>query len=1050
MNSRYYKIILLLSVIGLLVLLSSAALASVNHTQAEAVQWAKDRANERWNVDYDGAYGVQCVDLIRYYVDYLGLNVPHGFGRDYAYVSANNLSNIAYYSGFIPNPGDIAVWTVSAGSTNGHVGIVISADSNGMRVVDCCGWNENINSHTFAYESPAAYSRTNYDYFYGVLRPDFKSTEPDVYGEPMQTGYDRVLPDGDYMIASAADQNYFLDISGADRPAKEGEIVQLWHTSNISIGDCDAWTIKYDNGFYRISQYGHNMSLDVPGASKKQGEQIWIYGNNDTIAQQWAISYNGNLGYRIEACSSGFSLHIPGESLSEGKRIQQYSDDDSNAQRWLFIPYKPAHTLPEGRYILVSAMDDNLELDIAGDTGDIENGRNLQVWYDNSTEFYEGNKSRYNAFDVTYYADGYYQLAQAVSGKVIDVDNWVGTNGGNLQMWSNDRSPAQLWAITETYPGSGKYFLRSKCSGLAMEIDWSNAITNGTNVQQWHYYCYGNNSNQLWKFVKAEHTVTYDANGGSGAPSSQIKYYKGKLLLSETVPVREGYEFLGWGTSSDAIHAAYQPGGEYRSDSDITLYAIWERVSNIITYDANGGQYAPSAQTKLPEESIVLTSAIPSRTGYTFIGWATDPTATIAEYMPGDTYSADADLMLYALWQITNPPTLTGAEIDMLVGDSRKWQELVTLTHDGVLNYTLKATSTGSAVTLTGEQITAKSVGSATITVSVVEYPSATCTLTVNVVEVNSILKLPAALTVIEDEAFAHVGAAAVIIPTACERIGAKAFADNPSLVFVFVPESVTSIADDAFTGSPSVTIYCYQDSAAHRFAEAKGIHYVLLTNDWVTIDNLPLGAAIVDEKWTYCSTTVETTTSTETSLEGWEQTGYSWKSTGNTGTVQFASYPEGFSQKDAGYKLENRAAYETVERATSKREYSEPSFYIYCYWHWCCSDSFENGNGDVPISDHSGNQDGLNYAYFDRIRTSIDISDQRDGKWNAQYYSPYNKAENGSWWWYRFIIYQQTYTDYEKLFAYSRTTTVSLESGTPVTEGNGISNVQHWVKYGF
>ena len=42
------------------------------------------------------------------------------------------------------------------------------------------------------------------------------------------------------------------------------------------------------------------------------------------------------------------------------------------------------------------------------------------------------------------------------------------------------------------------------------------------------------------------YTVSYNANGGSGAPSSQAKQYDKTLTLSSIKPTRAGYTFKGW------------------------------------------------------------------------------------------------------------------------------------------------------------------------------------------------------------------------------------------------------------------------------------------------------------------------------------------------------------------------------------------------------------------------------------------------------------------------------------------------------------------------
>ncbi len=72
-----------------------------------------------------------------------------------------------------------------------------------------------------------------------------------------------------------------------------------------------------------------------------------------------------------------------------------------------------------------------------------------------------------------------------------------------------------------------------------------------------------------------------------------------------------------------------------------------------IRYDANGGENAPASQTKNEGETIRLSTQKPTRDGYTFLGWSTNKNATSKDstYDPGSSYSKDANLTLYAVWQ---------------------------------------------------------------------------------------------------------------------------------------------------------------------------------------------------------------------------------------------------------------------------------------------------------------------------------------------------------------------------------------------------------------
>ena len=75
----------------------------------------------------------------------------------------------------------------------------------------------------------------------------------------------------------------------------------------------------------------------------------------------------------------------------------------------------------------------------------------------------------------------------------------------------------------------------------------------------------------------AAYTISYHANGGTGAPDDQTKYHGTTLTLSSTIPTRSGYTFIGWSTSSSATSASYQPGGSFTSNATTTLYAVWRK-----------------------------------------------------------------------------------------------------------------------------------------------------------------------------------------------------------------------------------------------------------------------------------------------------------------------------------------------------------------------------------------------------------------------------------------------------------------------------------------
>ena len=81
----------------------------------------------------------------------------------------------------------------------------------------------------------------------------------------------------------------------------------------------------------------------------------------------------------------------------------------------------------------------------------------------------------------------------------------------------------------------------------------------------------------------APYAISYNANGGTGAPSSQSVYANVSYTLSSTRPVKTGYTFLGWSTSSTAITASYQPGQSVTPNGNLVLYAVWQLNSYILS-----------------------------------------------------------------------------------------------------------------------------------------------------------------------------------------------------------------------------------------------------------------------------------------------------------------------------------------------------------------------------------------------------------------------------------------------------------------------------------
>ena len=83
------------------------------------------------------------------------------------------------------------------------------------------------------------------------------------------------------------------------------------------------------------------------------------------------------------------------------------------------------------------------------------------------------------------------------------------------------------------------------------------------------------NATRIYKKVN----VSYNANGGVGAPETLKISKNSTVTISSTTPTRAGYIFLGWSTSSSVKTAEYKANDTLTvGTSSINLYAVWEKI----------------------------------------------------------------------------------------------------------------------------------------------------------------------------------------------------------------------------------------------------------------------------------------------------------------------------------------------------------------------------------------------------------------------------------------------------------------------------------------
>ncbi|MGB0730178.1 MAG: InlB B-repeat-containing protein, partial [Ilumatobacteraceae bacterium] len=106
------------------------------------------------------------------------------------------------------------------------------------------------------------------------------------------------------------------------------------------------------------------------------------------------------------------------------------------------------------------------------------------------------------------------------------------------------------------------------------------------------------------------------------------------------------------------IELAASPGASVSCD-DLTLYAQWsQNPVHTVTYQPMGGTGEPADQTCTSGLTVTLSTTVPTRTGYTFLGWTSDADSHSTVHAAGSTLPC-ADMTLNAQWAPGSSFTVT-------------------------------------------------------------------------------------------------------------------------------------------------------------------------------------------------------------------------------------------------------------------------------------------------------------------------------------------------------------------------------------------------------
>lgn len=240
------------------------------------------------------------------------------------------------------------------------------------------------------------------------------------------------------------------------------------------------------DGLYTIKNVASGRVYDVAGGSTSDGASVQLYDSNGSCAQKWIIEKSG-AGYRFLSSCSGKAIDVPaGKTNINLQKLQIYTANNTSAQAFYIRELNP---IPDGEYIIGSAVGSNFVLDISGGAERSKNGTNINI--------YTSNKTNAQKFKVSYNATSKaYSISNTYANRAVDVFAASVIPGANIQVWGGNTTCAQLWHLHPSVDGT--YNIISACSDRVIDVA-GGAAKNGANVQ---IYEYNGTAAQRWKFNK--------------------------------------------------------------------------------------------------------------------------------------------------------------------------------------------------------------------------------------------------------------------------------------------------------------------------------------------------------------------------------------------------------------------------------------------------------------------------------------------------------------------------------------------------------------------
>ena len=445
---------------------------------------------------------------------------------------------------------------------------------------------------------------------------------------------------GDFIPTKTHNANTFVLLPDENEIERCGGVFKGWYSTKNFVDETKLTYIPF--GFtknidvyakWELIDYTINYNLNGGENSKSNPVKYNVETGVITLAEAKRVGYT--------FCGWYENKDFAGDKLSQ--ILQGSTENIDLYAKWALVDYAINYNLNGGENDTANLKKYNVETQSRVLAVPKKIGYSFDGWYENKD--FIGNKiteiSKGSTKDINLYAKW----------ELIDYTISYNLNGGendtvNPKKYNVETQLAVLAEPKKTgYTFDGWYENKDFSGNKITEI--SKGSTEDVNLYA------------KWNLI--DYTITYNLNGGENSSANPTKYNVETQETTLAEPKKTGYIFDGWYESKDFTGKQVTEISKGRT-KDVNLYAKWNLIDYIITYNLNGGENNNANPVEYNVETQATTLAEPKKTGYIFDGWYESKDFTgnkVTEISKGS--AEDVNLYakyLYAKWQ-ANTYTIT-------------------------------------------------------------------------------------------------------------------------------------------------------------------------------------------------------------------------------------------------------------------------------------------------------------------------------------------------------------------------------------------------------